>query len=147
MELLIQALLNGLVRGLIYVAIAVGLTIVFGTLRLVIGLRLISCIRAAKKKSNRKTESTRVIFASIFLLAADGVRFRFQRPQVDSQFLIRKKRRGQFHFTSRRNPGAAPRGWDFFPSIRCQRAETERELSVEGGGLGLNAGQEQAVKS
>lgn len=35
MEALIQALLNGLVRGLIYVAIAVGLTIVFGTLRLV----------------------------------------------------------------------------------------------------------------
>jgi branched-chain amino acid transport system permease protein len=34
-ELLFQALLNGLVRGLIYVAIAVGLTIVFGTLRLV----------------------------------------------------------------------------------------------------------------
>lgn len=35
MEALSQALLNGLVRGLIYVAIAVGLTIVFGTLRLV----------------------------------------------------------------------------------------------------------------
>lgn len=35
MEALIQALLNGLVLGLIYVAIAVGLTIVFGTLRLV----------------------------------------------------------------------------------------------------------------
>lgn len=35
MESLIQALLNGLVLGLIYVAIAVGLTIVFGTLRLV----------------------------------------------------------------------------------------------------------------
>jgi branched-chain amino acid transport system permease protein len=34
-EALSQALLNGLVRGLIYVAIAVGLTIVFGTLRLV----------------------------------------------------------------------------------------------------------------
>jgi branched-chain amino acid transport system permease protein len=34
-EALIQALLNGLVLGLIYVAIAVGLTIVFGTLRLV----------------------------------------------------------------------------------------------------------------
>jgi len=34
-ESLIQALLNGLVLGLIYVAIAVGLTIVFGTLRLV----------------------------------------------------------------------------------------------------------------
>jgi branched-chain amino acid transport system permease protein len=32
---LLQALLNGLVLGLIYVAIAVGLTIVFGTLRLV----------------------------------------------------------------------------------------------------------------
>ncbi|MDP9104997.1 MAG: branched-chain amino acid ABC transporter permease [Candidatus Eremiobacteraeota bacterium] len=35
MEALIQAILNGLVQGLIYVAIAVGLTIVFGTLRLV----------------------------------------------------------------------------------------------------------------
>lgn len=35
MEALLQALLNGLVLGLIYVAIAVGLTIVFGTLRLV----------------------------------------------------------------------------------------------------------------
>ena len=35
MEALIQAVLNGLVQGLIYVAIAVGLTIVFGTLRLV----------------------------------------------------------------------------------------------------------------
>ena len=35
MEALIQAVLNGLVLGLIYVAIAVGLTIVFGTLRLV----------------------------------------------------------------------------------------------------------------
>ena len=35
MEALIQAMLNGLVQGLIYVAIAVGLTIVFGTLRLV----------------------------------------------------------------------------------------------------------------
>ncbi|HZO92784.1 MAG TPA: branched-chain amino acid ABC transporter permease [Candidatus Baltobacteraceae bacterium] len=35
MESLIEALLNGLVLGLIYVAIAVGLTIVFGTLRLV----------------------------------------------------------------------------------------------------------------
>jgi branched-chain amino acid transport system permease protein len=34
-EALIQAILNGLVQGLIYVAIAVGLTIVFGTLRLV----------------------------------------------------------------------------------------------------------------
>jgi branched-chain amino acid transport system permease protein len=34
-EALTQALLNGLVLGLIYVAIAVGLTIVFGTLRLV----------------------------------------------------------------------------------------------------------------
>jgi len=34
-ESLIEALLNGLVLGLIYVAIAVGLTIVFGTLRLV----------------------------------------------------------------------------------------------------------------
>jgi branched-chain amino acid transport system permease protein len=34
-EALIQALFNGLVLGLIYVAIAVGLTIVFGTLRLV----------------------------------------------------------------------------------------------------------------
>ncbi len=35
MVALTQALLNGLVLGLIYVAIAVGLTIVFGTLRLV----------------------------------------------------------------------------------------------------------------
>lgn len=35
MEGLSQALLNGLVLGLIYVAIAVGLTIIFGTLRLV----------------------------------------------------------------------------------------------------------------
>ena len=35
MDALFQALLNGLVRGLIYVAIAVGLTIIFGTLRLV----------------------------------------------------------------------------------------------------------------
>ncbi len=35
MVALAQALLNGLVLGLIYVAIAVGLTIVFGTLRLV----------------------------------------------------------------------------------------------------------------
>ncbi len=35
MESLNQGLLNGLVLGLIYVAIAVGLTIVFGTLRLV----------------------------------------------------------------------------------------------------------------
>ena len=35
MEAVIEALLNGLVQGLIYVAIAVGLTIVFGTLRLV----------------------------------------------------------------------------------------------------------------
>lgn len=35
MEALIQALLGGLVLGLTYVAIAVGLTIVFGTLRLV----------------------------------------------------------------------------------------------------------------
>ncbi len=35
MESLSQALLNGLVLGLIYVAVAVGLTIVFGTLRLV----------------------------------------------------------------------------------------------------------------
>ena len=35
MVALSQALLNGLVLGLIYVAIAVGLTIVFGTLRLV----------------------------------------------------------------------------------------------------------------
>ena len=35
MESLIQGLLNGLVLGLIYVAIAVGLTIIFGTLRLV----------------------------------------------------------------------------------------------------------------
>ncbi|HYZ15698.1 MAG TPA: branched-chain amino acid ABC transporter permease [Candidatus Acidoferrum sp.] len=35
MEGLFQALLNGLVLGLIYVAIAVGLTIIFGTLRLV----------------------------------------------------------------------------------------------------------------
>lgn len=35
MEALTQALLSGLVLGLIYVAIAVGLTIVFGTLRLV----------------------------------------------------------------------------------------------------------------
>lgn len=35
MEAIIQGLLNGLVLGLIYVAIAVGLTIVFGTLRLV----------------------------------------------------------------------------------------------------------------
>ncbi|MGD1067682.1 MAG: branched-chain amino acid ABC transporter permease [Vulcanimicrobiaceae bacterium] len=35
MDSIITALLNGLVRGLIYVAIAVGLTIVFGTLRLV----------------------------------------------------------------------------------------------------------------
>ncbi|MBV8150836.1 MAG: branched-chain amino acid ABC transporter permease, partial [Candidatus Eremiobacteraeota bacterium] len=35
MEGLPQALLNGLVLGLIYVAIAVGLTIIFGTLRLV----------------------------------------------------------------------------------------------------------------
>jgi branched-chain amino acid transport system permease protein len=34
-ESLSQGLLNGLVLGLIYVAIAVGLTIVFGTLRLV----------------------------------------------------------------------------------------------------------------
>jgi branched-chain amino acid transport system permease protein len=34
-EALIQAILNGLVQGLIYVAIAVGLTIIFGTLRLV----------------------------------------------------------------------------------------------------------------
>jgi branched-chain amino acid transport system permease protein len=34
-DALFQALLNGLVRGLIYVAIAVGLTIIFGTLRLV----------------------------------------------------------------------------------------------------------------
>jgi branched-chain amino acid transport system permease protein len=34
-EAFIQALLNGLVQGLIYVALAVGLTIVFGTLRLV----------------------------------------------------------------------------------------------------------------
>jgi branched-chain amino acid transport system permease protein len=34
-EALIQAMLNGLVQGLIYVALAVGLTIVFGTLRLV----------------------------------------------------------------------------------------------------------------
>jgi branched-chain amino acid transport system permease protein len=34
-EALIQAILNGLVQGLIYVALAVGLTIVFGTLRLV----------------------------------------------------------------------------------------------------------------
>ena len=35
MEAVIEALLNGLVQGLIYVAIAVGLTIIFGTLRLV----------------------------------------------------------------------------------------------------------------
>ncbi|MGB8267052.1 MAG: branched-chain amino acid ABC transporter permease [Candidatus Velthaea sp.] len=35
MEAYVQAILNGLVLGLIYVAIAVGLTIVFGTLRLV----------------------------------------------------------------------------------------------------------------
>ena len=35
MDALFQALLNGLVRGLIYVAIAIGLTIIFGTLRLV----------------------------------------------------------------------------------------------------------------
>ena len=35
MDAILQALLNGLVLGLIYVAIAVGLTIVFGTLRLV----------------------------------------------------------------------------------------------------------------
>ena len=35
MEALVQALLGGLVLGLIYVAIAVGLTIIFGTLRLV----------------------------------------------------------------------------------------------------------------
>lgn len=35
MEAFVPALLNGLVLGLIYVAIAVGLTIVFGTLRLV----------------------------------------------------------------------------------------------------------------
>ena len=35
MEALFQALLGGLVLGLIYVAIAVGLTIIFGTLRLV----------------------------------------------------------------------------------------------------------------
>ena len=35
MEAVIDALLNGLVQGLIYVAIAVGLTIIFGTLRLV----------------------------------------------------------------------------------------------------------------
>ncbi len=35
MDSLSQALLNGLVLGLIYVAVAVGLTIVFGTLRLV----------------------------------------------------------------------------------------------------------------
>jgi len=34
-EALVQALLGGLVLGLIYVAIAVGLTIIFGTLRLV----------------------------------------------------------------------------------------------------------------
>jgi branched-chain amino acid transport system permease protein len=34
-DALFQALLNGLVRGLIYVAIAIGLTIIFGTLRLV----------------------------------------------------------------------------------------------------------------
>jgi branched-chain amino acid transport system permease protein len=34
-EAVIDALLNGLVQGLIYVAIAVGLTIIFGTLRLV----------------------------------------------------------------------------------------------------------------
>jgi branched-subunit amino acid ABC-type transport system permease component len=34
-EALAQAILNGLVLGLIYVAIAVGLTIIFGTLRLV----------------------------------------------------------------------------------------------------------------
>ena len=35
MEAILQALLGGLVLGLIYVAIAVGLTIIFGTLRLV----------------------------------------------------------------------------------------------------------------
>ena len=35
MEALFQALLGGLVLGLIYIAIAVGLTIIFGTLRLV----------------------------------------------------------------------------------------------------------------
>ena len=35
MQALFQALLGGLVLGLIYVAIAVGLTIIFGTLRLV----------------------------------------------------------------------------------------------------------------
>ena len=35
MESIVQALLGGLVLGLIYVAIAVGLTIIFGTLRLV----------------------------------------------------------------------------------------------------------------
>ena len=35
MESVVQALLGGLVLGLIYVAIAVGLTIIFGTLRLV----------------------------------------------------------------------------------------------------------------
>ena len=35
MEAFLQALLGGLVLGLIYVAIAVGLTIIFGTLRLV----------------------------------------------------------------------------------------------------------------
>jgi branched-chain amino acid transport system permease protein len=35
MEAFIQAVLNGLVQGMIYVALAVGLTIVFGTLRLV----------------------------------------------------------------------------------------------------------------
>lgn len=35
MESILQALLNGLVLGLIYVALAIGLTIVFGTLRLV----------------------------------------------------------------------------------------------------------------
>ncbi len=35
MEALFQAMLGGLVHGLIYIAIAVGLTIIFGTLRLV----------------------------------------------------------------------------------------------------------------
>ena len=35
MDSIVQGLLNGLILGLIYVAIAVGLTIVFGTLRLV----------------------------------------------------------------------------------------------------------------